>query len=99
VIEHYQHSMPHTKLKPLDEVIEMTDLANIDARDIMYELKNQREKLEGIESKNRITKGLLRSADELSNKIFRRKRIIGVVMVMMVIFIVVSYVIYKIRGI
>lgn len=91
--------MSQIKLKPLDEVIEMTDLANTDARDIMYELKNQREKLESIESKNRITNGLLKTADELSNRIFRKKRVIGIAMLIMVIFLVSIYVIYRMHGI
>lgn len=90
--------MPQVKLKPLDEVIEMTDLANTDARDIMYELKNQREKLESIESKNRITNRLLKTADELSNRIFRKKRVIGIAMLIMVIFLVSIYVIYRMHG-
>lgn len=67
------------RAKPLHEILEMTNIANSDCNEILTDLKQQHSKLKSIKNKNKFTNQLLRDTNELTDKILKKRRVIGIV--------------------
>lgn len=88
--------MTDRDLKPIEEALYLTDIANSDCSTIISTLNVQGEKLQSIKNKNTQTNNILLRTNKLTKHIMKRRRVIGFILVMLVVLFGSIWLIYKI---
>lgn len=77
--------MMNSDLKPIEECLYLTDIANSDCITIMDTLNVQGDKLVNIKNKNAQTNDILLRTKNLTKHIIKRRRFVGFVLVILLI--------------